>query len=252
MTIDRENPNTWQDLQQQVHQILNECGFESEVEKRLDTVRGTVTIDVYARDPSSQPPVVYLCECKHWHSRVPQGVVHSFRTVVTDYGANWGFIISSNGFQSGAHEAAANSNVKLLTWNEFQTVFADKWVEEYMIPHLHNVTDPLVEYIEPINSRIFRKAARLSKDLQKRFIELRERWDTLGFLAQRLFIGIGFFGEALPQLPLRPSNGATPRLYEKLPDEVIDAACLRDFLDSICTLAVRGIAEFDELFGERA
>ena len=95
--INRSDPNDWRDLQTQTNQILRECGFESEVEKNVETVRGTVNIDVYARDSSRIPSLVYLCECKYWRSAVPQTVIHAFRTIVADYGANWGFIISTVG-----------------------------------------------------------------------------------------------------------------------------------------------------------
>ena len=115
-------------------------------------------VDVYAEDLSSQPKTVYLCECKHWQSAVPQTVVHAFRTVVTDYGANWGFIISSAGFQSGAFEAAAKSNVRLLTWDEFQELFVDRWIENYMMPRLREEVEPLVDYTEPFNARVSRRA----------------------------------------------------------------------------------------------
>jgi len=251
--INQGAPRDWLDLQKQVHQILDECGFESEIEKVIQTVRGRVSIDVYARDPESQPPTIFLCECKHWQSRVPQTVVHALRTVVTDHGANWGFIVSSAGFQSGAYVAAANSNVKLLTWSELQGLFSERWVEKYMLPRLERETLPLVEYTEEVNSRIFRKADRLSEASQKRFVELRRRWQDLGFLSQHLFVGLQLFEDRLPQLPLRvPDQPGESIRRQNLPDRVLDATCLRDFTNDICDAAREGIAEFDQVFGERA
>jgi hypothetical protein len=35
-----------------------------------------------------------LCECKYWRSAVPQAVIHGFRTVVGDIGANKGYAIA--------------------------------------------------------------------------------------------------------------------------------------------------------------
>ncbi|MEA2557979.1 MAG: restriction system protein [Actinomycetota bacterium] len=40
----------------------------------------------------------------------------------------------SAGFQAGAIEAAAYSNVRLLTWIEFQAMFALRWTNHYMVP----------------------------------------------------------------------------------------------------------------------
>ena len=45
-----------------------------------------------------------------------------------DLGANHGFIISRNGFQSGAREAARFTNVDLLTWREFEDMIFDLWL----------------------------------------------------------------------------------------------------------------------------
>lgn len=111
---------------------------------------------------SIQPEIVYLCECKHWARAVPQSIVDGFRTVVQDYGANWGIIISLKGFQKGAYHSARNSNIKLLSWLEFQDLFEDRWIQNYFIPTLSAESDVLIEYTEPINSRIFRKADLLS------------------------------------------------------------------------------------------
>lgn len=73
------------------------------------------------------PPSVYLCECKFWSKPVPQEVIHSFRTVLADFGAHRGFIISRVGFQAGAKEAVQNTNLDLLTFEELQALFFDRW-----------------------------------------------------------------------------------------------------------------------------
>jgi hypothetical protein len=94
----------------------------TEVNRTIKTVRGTVNVDVYAEDVTQTPSAVCLCECKHWSTAVSKDVVHAFRTVVSDFGASWGFLISSGGFQSGAIEAATYSNVRLQTWEEFEAL----------------------------------------------------------------------------------------------------------------------------------
>src|SRR4051794_16957058 len=112
-----DEPKDWSGLQDRVAQVFNEIGCLVEVEKDIVTTRGSVNVDVYIQDTTKVPNLVYLCECKYWESHVPKSVVHSFRTVVADYGAHVAFLISKRGFQSGAFEAAANSNIMLLTWN---------------------------------------------------------------------------------------------------------------------------------------
>jgi restriction system protein len=86
------------------------------------------------------------------------GQGRGFRTVVGDFGAHRGFIISSRGFQSGAYEAAANSNVDLVDWQTFQQLFVERWFRAFMAPALLSKGDALHEYTEPINSRIMHKA----------------------------------------------------------------------------------------------
>jgi len=53
--------------------------------------------------------------------------VHAFRTTVADGGAHIGYVISKVGCQSRAFEAAKLSNVKLLTWSDFQDEFEQTW-----------------------------------------------------------------------------------------------------------------------------
>ena len=101
-----EVPKTWQDLQRETARILEECGFTVEIEKKIQTVRGEVEIDVYAEEEVKGRKYTILVECKHWKSRVPQSVIHGFRTVVSDIGANVGYIVSLTGFQSGSFSAS--------------------------------------------------------------------------------------------------------------------------------------------------
>src|SRR5258705_8303667 len=125
-------PSTWQALEHDVARILLECGFTVDVEKLIHTVRGDVTVDVYGEESIDGRRYTVLCECKHWKTHVPQTVIHGFRTVVADAGANLGYIVSSSGFQSGAFSAAELSNVRLVTWEEFQKEFTASWVQHYL------------------------------------------------------------------------------------------------------------------------
>jgi hypothetical protein len=245
-------PKDWRDLQRQVSQIFQECGLKSEIEKKIQTVRGIVETDVYAEDLSSQPKTIYLCECKHWQSAVPQTVVHAFRTVVTDYGANWGFIISSAGFQSGAFEAAAKSNVRLLTWDEFQESFVDRWIENYMMPRLREEVEPLVDYTEP-SARVIRRADKLDKHSWRLFIQLRKKYEVLAYLAQYFYVPKPWLESQRIDLTLRKHiQNRKVSEVTNLPDELLDATCLRDFVDIICRHAREGVAAFDQVFGGRA
>ena len=246
-------PNDWHDLEAQVGRILQECGLTVEIGKTIETVRGTTNVDVYAEDTTQKPTTVYVCECKRWASTVPKTVVHAFRTVLSDCGANWGLLISSEGFQSGAFAAAASSNVRLLSWTEFQTLFVDRWTEHYMLPRLREEAEPLVDYTEPVNSRIFRKADALTPELQNEFGKLRDQYQVLAFLALHLYISPLYARQSLPELPLK--TGVRPEhmnIDGGLPPDLLEATSLRQFLDIMCQHIQTGLAAFDRVFGECA
>ena len=46
--ITSSTPENWNDLQNEVGRLLEECGFSVEIEKKVQTVRGEVELDVYA------------------------------------------------------------------------------------------------------------------------------------------------------------------------------------------------------------
>jgi len=127
MSIFDREPTDWEDLQNLVGQLFSELGCEVVVGVRVELVRGSKEVGVRVRDPQTSPASQYLCECKFWSKAIPQEVVHSFRTVVADYGAHRGFIISRAGFQAGAREAVENTNIDLVTFRELQAMFFDRW-----------------------------------------------------------------------------------------------------------------------------
>ncbi|CAM9967526.1 unnamed protein product, partial [Chrysoparadoxa australica] len=142
-----KEPSDWRELQDKTASILHVCGCESEVERTIETVRGEVVLDVHATDTSTSPNLTYVCECKYWSNAVPKSVVHGFRTVVSDYGAHIGFLISRNGFQSGAYEAAQNSNIRLVNWFELQDVFISRW-KKGRYAQVRQLFDDLFEYYD--------------------------------------------------------------------------------------------------------
>lgn len=260
--ITKTVPSDWKDLQNNVSRILKECGLETYIEKTISTVRGNVEIDVYAEDKEQKPIVTYLCECKHWKSSVPKTIVHSFRTVLNDYGANFGLIISSATFQSGAYKAAEKSNVRLLNWIEFQEMFVERWTKKYMLPKIYEEADPLIEYTEPINSRIFRKANALEKGKQDRFIKLRKQYQILAYFALHIsiqsslaasFITSSYIRNPIPELPIK--KGMSDKNYNiegGLPVDLINADSLQDLLNILSKHIKEGVSSFDEVFGGRA
>lgn len=258
-------PDTWRGLQDRVALILTEAGVSADVEKEVMTARGVVTVDVWAIDQAATPSQVYLVECKHWQGNVTQTIVHAFRTVVGDSGANWGAIVSLRGFQAGAHDAARYSNVRLLTWVEFQALFAPRWFERHFLLAVAEACDPLLEYTEPINSRIARKAGRLDAERHQTFLALRRKYESLTsvcvLLCAHAVLGesaprderVGERLASFPALPLRLSlSGSLAGDRTELLAPILGATFLREVLDTTVTAVREAVAEFDSVFGQRA
>lgn len=231
-------PETWQELQRQTALFLEECGFEVELEKKVQTVRGEVEVDIYAEELVKGRKYRILCECKHWKSRVPQNVIHGFRTVVADIGANVGYVISLNGFQSGAFSAAELSNIELVDWQGFQVAFEETWFEEYLSPQVVKDLDPLMTYAEPLVPKWY---ADLPDTEKQEYLRLKGTYDDLGWMLLT-FTPYARFGanKERPSLPLRE------RLVEEssIPADVLDATSYREFFEACLAHGILGIEKF--------
>lgn len=186
MKIYSESPADWKDLQNKVARILSDIGYACEIEKNIQTARETINVDVFAENNRSNPKSKILCECKQWHHRVPKTIVHAFRTAVTDFGANYGIIISKAGFQKGSYEAIRNTNILLLNWDEFQDYFKVKWIKARTFK-VSKETKDLYNYISA-GFLVFFKAQykRLSATELKTFNDLNTKYFHFAFHAANL------------------------------------------------------------------
>lgn len=237
-------PTDWRDLQESVAAILRECGFSVEVEKLMETVRGNVEIDVFAEEQIHGRRYVALCECKHWIARVPQTVIHGFRTVVADTGANVGYIVSLAGFQSGALTAAELTNIRLVTWEQFQEAFEATWIEHHLLQTVTERLDSLFSCTEPLLPGRF---LHLEGERRERFYGLRRKHEAFGVMIFTCFTSYTrAFGHKapLPPLPLRTflKDGV-----ENFPDDVLDAVGYRDLMEAVLRHGEAATAEFNAL-----
>jgi hypothetical protein len=127
MLIPTSEIRNWKDLQNRVAALFRDMGYEASSPLTVELVRGKKEVDVHVVDPRTSVPHVIIIECKHWKSRVPQETVHAMQTVMEGCGANTGIIVSSKGFQKGAPEAAAKSNIQLMTWEALQKAYGHEW-----------------------------------------------------------------------------------------------------------------------------
>jgi restriction system protein len=239
--ITGNEPESWQALQREVGRILSECGFVVEIEKIAECARGKVELDVYAAENVRGRKYVIACECKYWGTRIPQAVVHGFRTVVQETGANVGYIISMQGFQSGAVVASDFTNLKLVTWQEFQDIFQESWLEEYFTKQIDEKLDPLLTYTEPLLPAWF---DRMTEEDKKAYFALKEKYDLFGMLMQSLSsYGRIARKKALPMLPLRALFEAAP-ILDTIPNHILDETAYRELLDSSVAYGEVATSEF--------
>lgn len=180
--------------------------------------------------------LLIACECKYWQSRVPQNVIHSFRTVLADIGANVGYIVSMVGFQSGAFKASELTNIELLTWKQFQKAFEDTWYDEYLIKQVVTRLDPLFTYTEPLPSvSWFNK---LTEEDKNRYITLYKKYEVFGWLMMH------FTPYVKKRLTLPISN---TKFKGKIPENIASATGYREFLELANVYGNDAIAQFREL-----
>lgn len=146
MKITNDIPKDWKDLQNKVCKLLNEAGYPSESPKEINTVRGTVEVDVIS---TSEDELIkqFICECKFWNTPIPKEKVHAFRTVVNDSGSMVGIFISKMGYQSGAYDAAYCSNVLLKDWDGFIKLIEKQWLKR-QLPRIKKIVHPLSVYTD--------------------------------------------------------------------------------------------------------
>ena len=58
-----------------------------------------------------------------------------------EVGANIGYIISQKGIQKGAQNYLQNTNIKSMTYAEFQRHYLNKWIEQQFCSTILHVSD---------------------------------------------------------------------------------------------------------------
>lgn len=105
----------WRDYQEEAANFFRELGLGAETDARVEGVRTAHDVDVLVTFNHAGLRLKWLVECKHWKRRVNKLHVLGLREIVSDVGADRGILLAEKGFQRGASEAAAKSNVALTS-----------------------------------------------------------------------------------------------------------------------------------------
>jgi len=108
----------WLKYQHDAAALFRALGFEAEVDADLKGARATHAIDVCVRFSQLGLHCMWIVECKHWKSAVPKEKVLALQQIAQDVGADRAILLSETGFQSGAYNAAAKTNVTLASLSD--------------------------------------------------------------------------------------------------------------------------------------
>ena len=245
MIITTNQPEDWKDLQNKVGVILEQCGFNVDIEKTIKTSRGKVELDVYAEEIVSGRRYTIVCECKHWKSNIPQNVIHGFRAVVNDLGSNIGYIITTSDFQSGSISSSEYTNVELLTWKDFQSSFFESWFDSYFVTEITKRLDRLLEYNEPIPPRWFDEMTKIDK---KAYIDLRNKYDVFSIIIMAFSSYTRILdNHKTPTLPLADNLINVDGILQKIPPQILEEKGYTEFLEKCYIYGDIALSEFDLL-----
>lgn len=107
--------NPWKEYQEEAAAFFRTLGLSAETDVRLSGARTSHDIDVVVKSVHVGFEITWLVECKHWKTPVSKLHVLGLRQIVIDLGADRGILLAESGFQVGATEAAALTNVQLTS-----------------------------------------------------------------------------------------------------------------------------------------
>jgi restriction system protein len=105
----------WKEYQEEAATFFRSLGMDGETNVTLQGVRTAHDVDVRVKSHHVGFDITWIVECKQWNSKVSKLHVLGLRQIVTDVGADRGILLSESGFQSGATEAAALTNVHITS-----------------------------------------------------------------------------------------------------------------------------------------
>jgi hypothetical protein len=237
--ITAQLPDAWEKLEELVTEILSECGMATQRQVSLQLPRGSVDVDVVADETVDGIIHHTICECKNWRVNIPKEVVHAFRTVMQETGANRGYIVSRVGFQSGAIEAAKATNIELVTFAEFQNVYFHKWINKRIWDIEHQI-EPFNTYYEPLGPPGY---SQLQDDAERAAYDaVWNRYLFAGLMLQPFSPYLRVIRpHPFPEMPFNVSQWVAQGIV--VPEDIQAATAYREFFEILINYAKKGLAE---------
>jgi len=232
-------PQNGSQLEELVTAILNECKMKAQRHVSLRLPRGSVVVDVLAEEAVDGIAHRTIVECKNWSTNVSKDIVHAFRTVMHEAGANRGYIVSRVGFQKGAKEAAEATNIELVTFMEFQNIYFDKWFKN-RIWALENKIGDFNTYYEPLGPPGYSQLG--NDDERAAYDVVWEKYRFAGAMLQPFSPYLRILGPfPIPSLPFDVSD--LEKNGVKVPNNIKAATAYREFFEILERYAKIGLEE---------
>lgn len=110
----------WREYQEEAAAFFRSIGLTAENDAKIIGVRTRHDVDVLVKSSHYGFEITWIVECKQWKSPVSKLHVLGLREIVSDVGADRGILLSEAGFQRGAKEAAALTNVQVTSLAEMR------------------------------------------------------------------------------------------------------------------------------------
>lgn len=103
----------WREYEERAAAFFRDLGMTADTNVKLRGARGKHKIDVVVTLERFGIEQTWIVECKHWKRRVSKLHVNGLVNIVSDVGADRGFLLCEVGFQKGAVRQARKTNITL-------------------------------------------------------------------------------------------------------------------------------------------
>lgn len=137
----------WRAYQHATADVFRKLGCNAKVDFTVAGARASHAIDVYATFLRSGILCTWVIECKLWKSRVTKEKVLALKSILEDLGADRGIMVSEEGFQSGAQDAARGTNITLVkSLEEFAKTAIAAAVEVPLALSVQRAGEPVYQF----------------------------------------------------------------------------------------------------------
>lgn len=112
--------SNWQAYQHDSAEFFRALGLDATVDATIQGTRSKHDVDVLVEFKAFGLSHRWIVECKAWNRSVPKERVEVLKSIVSETGADRGFLVCEKSFQSGAISAARLCNITLTSLEDLR------------------------------------------------------------------------------------------------------------------------------------